>query len=345
MKLSDSDFSRNALVIGAAVIALAGCGGSQLPIGAPAAAQQSVRQSLPFPAASRAAIARLPARRLSSNGDLVYLTTARAVIIVSYPQGQIVGSIPWYSQSSYICSDPNDGNVFIPEGDTIYEYAHGGTSPIATLSGLAGYNVAGCSVDPTTGNLAVATTLINGSSAKGAVLVYPGAKGAPTSYTDKKLHLFDYPAYDDAGNLFVTSDTRAGGFRIAELPVGKGQFRHITLPGDFIFLDKIQWYGGYLTFERDDVSGGGSVIDQVQISGRTATVVNSVPLLRATNRYFWIQDGSVIGQYDIVKARGNRAIAVWPYPSGGHPTTHFYGVTKGREDYPWDLTVSVSPSR
>ena len=51
-----SDFSSSTFVLCAAVIVLTGCGGSQALIGAPGAAQPSVRQSLPFPDASSDAI-------------------------------------------------------------------------------------------------------------------------------------------------------------------------------------------------------------------------------------------------------------------------------------------------
>ena len=137
--------SRYALAIGAASALLAACGGSQgQGVGASGVTPETV------PSASRRAH-----QASGSNGELVYVVTDKAVLMASYPDGQIVGSIPFYSLAGNVCSDPRNGNVFIPEGYAIYEYAHGGTVPIATLSVPNGYDAqGGCSVDPMTGNLA-----------------------------------------------------------------------------------------------------------------------------------------------------------------------------------------------
>ena len=72
-------------------------------------------------------------------------------------RGKLVGTFDVGFGGSYgesgDCTDAN-GNVFISNDDNVFEYAHGGTEPIATLD-LPGSNAIGCSVDPTTGNLAV----------------------------------------------------------------------------------------------------------------------------------------------------------------------------------------------
>jgi hypothetical protein len=235
------DFYRYAFGICATLAMLAGCGGSQnsmISQGLPSASQRVHRAS-------------------GSNSELVYVVTSRAVIMVSYPQGQIVGSIPWYFANGILCSDPNNGNVFLPEGGTIYEYAHGGTSPFATLSIPTGYSPAGgCSVDPTTDNLALVTQTIKNGNSWGAVLVYPGAQGSPTIYISNKLAIFKYPAYDNAGNLFVTSDTKKSNFRFGEIQAGQNQFTLIKLNANVGFPNKIQWDGTYLTFEYDSGKRG-----------------------------------------------------------------------------------------
>jgi hypothetical protein len=62
------------------------------------------------------------------------------------------------------CSN-RTGDVFVPNNTEVFEYAHGGTSPIATLS-LPGNSGAACSIDPSTGNLAV---VFSGSDADVAI--------------------------------------------------------------------------------------------------------------------------------------------------------------------------------
>ena len=199
--------ARLALSTSAAAALLAGCGGTQ-PISPVGAAQFTVGR-----------------RASGSASELIYVVTKPGVIMVSYPKGSIVGSIPWYSSPSYICSDPTNGNVLIPEGNTIYEYAHGATSPSGSVAMPAGYQESqGCAVDPTTGNLAVS---VYGSSSKGsisAVAIYPPGQATPTVYSDKTVNFFSHPAYDYSGNLFVSAYRSQGGIRIGELKPGQNTF-------------------------------------------------------------------------------------------------------------------------
>ena len=331
------DFGRYVLAGFAVAAMLAGCGGSEPPIGAPSAMPQSRVHTAS-----------------GSSGELIYVTTSKAVIMLSYPQGNNVGSIPWSTQfdRGYICSDPTSGNVFIPEGSggsdsKIYEYAHGATSPMATLSLPAGYTEpTGCAVDPTTGNLAV--NINYGPYNRGALLVYPGVQGAPVVYSDKQLTYFYYPAYDDSGNLFSTSHGKEGGIRIAEIPAGQNQFTLIKFTNCTCVPSKMQWDGSYLTFEDPGQSGNALFIDQLAISGTTATLINSIQLLGgATNNLygFWIQDGSVFAMLKKILKKNNEGVGAWPYPSGGNRTSKFYGITKGEKDFVADLTVSINPSR
>ncbi len=65
----------------------------------------------------------------------------------------------------------------------VYEYSHGGTQSIATLSDPG--SPYGCSVDPTTGNLAVANTTSSGYYGYyGYVAIFPDAEGTATTYND-----------------------------------------------------------------------------------------------------------------------------------------------------------------
>jgi hypothetical protein len=268
---------------------------------------------------------------------------------LSYPAWSIVARIRAYRTWYSVCSDPNSGNVFALAGDNneIDEYAHGGTTPIAKITPPPGYSSpTACSVDPTTGNLAV-VALITPKEFQEALLVYPQAQGNPTIYSDKQLPSFTSPAYDDAGNLFVAARDKADGSRIGELRVGRSQFAVIKVNGTRdTYVQQIQWDGKkHLVFLVPNGRGYGTTVNQVQISGRTGSIVNSFLLSNCQNAYFWIYDGSLLSFYYPPKVRHeNYAIAAWPYPGGGKPTSRFYGLTKGRVDYLYDLTVSVAPS-
>src|SRR5580704_9380706 len=138
MKLAE--FGGYALSICAAAL-LAGCGGSQPPIGA-LGAMPSRPATISGGSSSALLYISSP-----SNGNVYFLT---------YPKGKLVGTLTGFQEPFGLCSD-TAGNVFIPDSEAgdVVEYAHGGTSPIVTLNDV-GYLPADCSVDPLTGNLAVA---------------------------------------------------------------------------------------------------------------------------------------------------------------------------------------------
>jgi hypothetical protein len=167
--MTPSDFSRFALVW-AVVALLAGCGGSQPPIGAPRAMPQS--------SAHKAA---------GSYSALLYVASGAYDTgdMYTFPAGKHVGKItlPGVDSAYGMCSD-SGGDVFIttippqPAPGSIYEYSYGGTTPIATLADDdLPY---GCSWDPTTGNLAVANLFPpGGESFNGNVAIYPQAQMLP----------------------------------------------------------------------------------------------------------------------------------------------------------------------
>jgi len=96
---------------------LAGCGGSQTPIGAPGAMPQG-------PAvATHGAHGRSWMLPEAKSEDLLYVATGDNVYILSYPHGKLVGSLGIVGNN---LSD-KQGDVFIPTGGyEVVEYAHGG---------------------------------------------------------------------------------------------------------------------------------------------------------------------------------------------------------------------------
>ena len=98
------------------------------------------------------------------------------VTVYSYPQGKMVGTLLGFDVPMGECVDAK-GDVFITvyDLDKIYEYAHGGTKAIAKLDD-PGSEPNSCSVDATTGNLAVDNDLPEDNS---SVYIYPHAKGTP----------------------------------------------------------------------------------------------------------------------------------------------------------------------
>src|SRR5579863_4497346 len=142
---------RSALFVAAAAALLQGCGGPQV-MGAQAG--------------TNAAGARSPVKAAASK-ILLYVSDVETgtVQFYDYPDPkQSVGELTGFGAPMGLCSDAS-GNVWITDGknQNIVEYAHGGTSAIGTVSD-SGYAPYACSVDPTTGNLAVSNHGASGSA-------------------------------------------------------------------------------------------------------------------------------------------------------------------------------------
>jgi hypothetical protein len=304
---------------------LAGCGGSA---------------QLDGPATQIASTDRAKAQ------DLLYVLGLQ-MSVVTYPEGKLVTQFSPPGGINGICSDTK-GDIFVagvnvdapsaPIGGNIYEYAHGGTSPIAILNepGLAPET---CASDPVTGNLAVITD--NRSSNFTEVAVYDAAAGNPTIYTIPKMDVPGYATYDGFGNLFV--DSAGDGAQLAELPKGSSAFVDITLP-QLDIARAILWDGKYLAIQAQDgyLRDAPVRIYRVQVSGSAGTIVGVVSF-----------SGWLSGKVRIPYLRGSRIIArafansvgVWRYPAGGKILETFKIPGAGHSADIEAEALSVSPSR
>ena len=278
-----------------------------------------------------------------SYGDLVYVSTAKAIQVLTYPDMKIVQSLPAPYAYSAICSDPNNGNIYIAAGTEVVVYAHGGTQPTAILNPPTGASsLNACAVDPTTGNLVV--TSLEGGLGNAALLLYQGGQGDPTVIATKQLDWYWYPTFDDKGNLFTTCWTKHGQFHFDELPAGKTKFISIKVVVGFS-VNKIQWDGTYLAFE-EFYGHGTSKVFQLQVSGRVGAIVSQETYAGVgESSNFWIYKGKLFNALGKIKAKNNQGVGAWSYPAGGEPVERAYGVTRGASDKIIDLTVSVAPSR
>jgi hypothetical protein len=276
---------------------LAACGGSQPPIGGPGAMPQTAASHI--------------GKASSSYGDLLYVASQEyGMFVLSYPQGKVVTQFELPSVPLGICSDQS-GDVFVATGGTpgyVYEYAHGGTSPIATLD--AGYRYpAACAVDPTTGNLAV---VIDPTQ----IAIFPDAQGTPTYYNDPNMDAMYYCAYDDSGNLFVDGQY-INTAMLAELPYGGSSFTGITLDKRIRRPGSMQWMGTYLALGTSK-----KFVYHVQIAGSSGSIVDKTvhDLLKSP----WTIDGNrLISVYGSKDGGYPFKVAYWTYPKGGAPTQLF----------------------
>jgi len=189
----------------------------------------------------------------AKTADLLYVSdySTGDVWVYSYPSGKSEGELTGFSYPEGECVDKK-GDVFIINSGTlqIFEYAHGGTSPIKTLSGPGDFPF-GCSTDPTTGNLAVTNFSNNKGTSPGDLAIYKHAKGKPKQYTIPNIYHQFACGYDNKGNLFITglSTAKSGTFAFAELPSGSSTFTSVTLNQSIAIAFSVQWDGKYVAVE------------------------------------------------------------------------------------------------
>lgn len=254
--------------------------------------------------------------------SLIYISDQQAGSVYVYLRrnGKLVGTLTGFSMPQGLCVD-KAGNIFVTNANdsNILEYAHGGTVPIATLSDSTESNVAvpvGCSVDPTTGNLAVAN--VTTADQLGDIAIYQNAKGGPTLYeappgTGSALWVtVNTCGYDNDGNLFFAGDQSFRKTADGELAKGASSTENITLNQKFGGPGQVQWDGTYMTF-ADQSTGN---IYRFSISGSNATEVGSV-LLGGSGQVdqSWIQ-----GKKVIAPQQSGSDVLFYKYPEGGSAT-------------------------
>jgi hypothetical protein len=281
-----------ALGVSAVLTLLAGCGGSLEPGGQPSLLAPQVAKS---------------------GKNLLYAssTTNCNVYVFTYPRGKLIQTLNvcalGFGPAFGLCSD-RGGDVFMAmgEGFSIFEFAHGGASPIAQLEegSLLPF---GCAVDPKTGDLGVA-------SATGDVAIFKNASGTPQIYSLAGVAEFFFCTFDDRGNLFVDGERNDDSFALAELPKNGKALREITLSGNVGSGFALQWDGRDIAIGTTQASNE-FVLDRIRVSGSVAKVVGTTTLASAPNSppfQFWIQGGTIVQPES-----GNTEIGLWNYPRGG----------------------------
>jgi DNA-binding beta-propeller fold protein YncE len=310
---------RNTFGFGAITLALMGCGGSESPLG------QGVSRlnAAPVAVAHRGSWMSPDAKQ----SDLLYVSdlTTGDVDVFSYPRGKPKGKLTGFNAPHGECVDAK-GNVFITSAASsqIFEYSHAGTKPIATLSD-PGYTPSDCSIDPVTGDLAVANLLPLGSGS-GSVAIYKRAKGKPKLYiASSALFMYYSCSFDGSGNLFVDGSNMNGNqFEIAELPKGATALVAVTLNQQIAIPGGVQWDGKYLAVGDQVCLDCASTIYEFSMSGSTGTKVGETNLSNSCDVIrFWLQGKRVIAPNDCAPN-----IMYFKYPAGGNSTKTITGVSQ-----------------
>ncbi|HEY6325362.1 MAG TPA: hypothetical protein VIW73_02455 [Candidatus Cybelea sp.] len=300
--------ARYAVSIGVAVPLLAGCGGSQPVSGAPGAVPSSRAVSTDAD--------RGDSRMLSEakSENLMYISdpATGGVLVYSYtpPRYRFIGFLLGLAQPAGMCVDSRQ-NVYVTNGSfagsqAVFEYAHGGTTPIRIL-GAGGYPV-DCAVDPATGNLAV---IAFGARQGDFVAIFEKARGKPRIYPDTNFGVRSC-TYDLHGNFFMDGAVVSGKLQFAELPRGSSRFRNIALDQTFVSGAGVQWHGNMAVGDAYQ-----DVIYQFHITGRSGTEVGSTPV----NGSNTAGDFLIAGHSVIVPSGpqfGGGFVKIYNYPAGGN---------------------------
>lgn len=301
-----SNFGRYALAFCAGVEVLAGCGGSQSQIETDGALPRS-------PAiVTHAKHGHSWMAGDATKKDLLYISddSTRDVYVYTYPAVQRVGTLTGFADPQGLCVD-KAGNVYITLLDgRVLEYAHGGTTPIKTLS-AGSRPLVGCSVDRVTGNLAV--------TARYNLAIFKNARSKPAHYgyrvTGHDAYLTSC-AYDNAGNLFVAvylTPTCPGcffGLQLAELAKGSQRLKEIWFAPDSqsgYIPGGVQWDGQYVAFGETQ-----GVIYRITRKGHS--IGSSIFDRANTLAQFWLQGHTLIGPNN-----GSTTVMFWNYPGGREP--------------------------
>ncbi|MGA8534915.1 MAG: hypothetical protein WB615_12480 [Candidatus Tumulicola sp.] len=228
------------------------------------------------------------------------------VEVYSYPAMTLAGVLTGFNGPLGECTD-RAGNIWItteggPSGDTVYEYAHGGTSPVNLLTFTSAFIPFSCAINPKTGDLAISSF-----GTEVSVAIFHNAQGTPTMYSDANFFNTNFLGYDPSGNLYVDGTNSSDGFVYAELPAGSSTFVDITLNTTPAQPGNVQWDGKYIA-----IGDQGSTIYQTQ----GATVVSTTTLPTACLQQFYIfpQKKKVVAP-----DRCNVSADVYHYPAGGAP--------------------------
>jgi DNA-binding beta-propeller fold protein YncE len=305
--LSGSDFSRSTFVLCAAVVVLAGCGGSQALIGTPGAAQPPAL-----------------AVQAAKTSDLLYVSGSGYVYVYDYPSGKLKQTLD--TPGGGLCSDAK-GDVYVTNVDLqkIYVYARGALRPKRTLQ-ETNLDPEGCAVDPATGDLAVA----NQGAGQGVIAIFAGARGTPKLYYDIHVLPFLFCGYDASGNLFADGWTRNNNnFQMVELPKGGKSLAKVSLDQYVAGPGPVIWDGNYLV-----VGVTGDRIYRFRMSKTSGKEIGYTTLLGGiSGGQFIIDDGTLIGT-------GNYDVLVWKFPAGGEPIQTLAGVYGG-----YGLALSLANDR
>lgn len=250
--------------------------------------------------------------------DLIYVSDIKTATVYMYGGNPVkqVGKLTGFSNPGGMCVDASQ-DVYVVDGgaaNTIYEYKHGGRTPIKKLTDSYGFPL-GCSIDPKTGNLAVTDIANTSSQEPGNLIIFQHASGAAQEQSVTNMSVYYFPTYDSSGDLFVDGVQSTGGAEIAMQPQGRHFWKILRFRFYYEEAFGMQWDGHYVAI--CDPTTKPNTLYEFSISGGSGFLKGTTTLKYDEDTYqFWI--GPYSGHTRVAATNGHGA-AMYPYPGGGVP--------------------------
>lgn len=340
-----------AVSISAAAL-LAACGGSQAPIGALGAMQQTSRIAAHTHSAKSWMLPE--ARKIKKLLYVSDFAIGGDVYVFNYDTGAPLGELSNTGAQGQ-CVDAQ-GDVWITGLGVAAEYAHGRIWPTKKLT-TNGYSV-GCSVSPN-GDLAVANSAGESSSEPAYVQVWRHASGSPVNYYSNACPMPGPPGYDDKSNLYFESVVYGNGPQlVCLLAKGARQIQQVSFNHKLVAAGSVQWDGKYLALTDSNYKEKHlTAIYRVQelrsgdlkIIGKTI-LYDSSCVNGSDNKEYWLfivgskntpvnhEEGDVVVGGDMLC---NNRFDYWTYPTGGSQTKSLS--SQWAPTTPQGESVSIAP--
>lgn len=272
-------------------------------------------------------------KRGSSGDTLLYvgLFFSGEVNVYTFPGGALVGQLA-VAFPDGMCSD-SSGNIWIAEDNgsyasTLEEFPHAGSSPIRTVSETDGYAGA-CSVDATTGDLAVASQY---NYTVGYASIYTPDSGTPERYTLREVSYPNSAGYDSKGDLFIVGNEIYAA-ATEWLPKGASAFATYKLKKPHTYPHTgIAVNGKELTAIAHPW-----LIHRYTIGRHRAKYIGSMTLDGTSAK---LNAFCIYGSTLVVSSISDGNVYFFSYPAGGYPTYTISGLQS-----PMGVAISVEPSR